>query len=148
MGNQIFGNAPVPAVALPPVLTNEEEELANSDGEDSGNESDTSAQSLIVALASTNLEDSEWRTAPAYTPFYLSTASEYLPPLPKTKLPANAQVIDPDTQDKNDPIWNSEAYENSLEIDNVFDKFAKRVSHESEQCLRWVCLQGSPVDHS
>jgi pre-rRNA-processing protein TSR4 len=89
-----------------------------------------------VALASTTLEDTVWKATPAYEPLYLSTLSEYLPSHSKQKLPANVQVVGPDIQDKNDPIWNNESYENSLEIDHVFDRFTKRVANESEQCLR------------
>ncbi|KXN89390.1 putative 20S rRNA accumulation protein 4 [Leucoagaricus sp. SymC.cos] len=144
LGNQIFGGMPTShAAPMPTPSAEEQEELSNE--EDSGDESDTSEKSLLVVLASTTLDDSPWRNAPAYGPLYLSTVSEYLPPQPKPKLPANAQIIDPDNaRNKNDPTWTSEAYENSLEIDNVFDRFAKRVAQESEQCLRYE-LKGTPL---
>ncbi|KAF9443666.1 hypothetical protein P691DRAFT_808479 [Macrolepiota fuliginosa MF-IS2] len=144
LGDQIFGSAPISSAARPTVLESQDLETTFSNDEDSDNESDTSEQSLTIALAATTLDDSTWKAAPAYAPLYLSTASEYLPPLPKAKLPANVQILDPDTRDKNDPTWTSEAYENSLEIDNVFDRFAKRVAHESEQCLRYE-LKGTPL---
>ncbi|KAF5362146.1 hypothetical protein D9756_002543 [Leucocoprinus leucothites] len=144
LGNQIFGGTPAPSAPAPIATPNPEEQESEEEAEDSGDDSDASEQSLTVALASTTLEDSPWKAAPAYEPLYLSTTSEYLHPQPKSKLPANVQVVDPDSQDRNDPMWNNEAYENSLEIDNVFDRFAKRVSFESEQCLRYN-LNGTPL---
>jgi pre-rRNA-processing protein TSR4 len=132
LGNQIFGASTTSTVAPSPSPSAEE---PVSDDTDVDDDSNTSQQSLTVALAATTLNDSPWKAASAYNPLYLSTTSEYLPPVAQPKLPAGVQVIHPDNDSKNDPIW-SEAYENSLKIDNVFERFVKRVSHESEQCLR------------
>lgn len=60
--------------------------------------------------------------------------SEYLSPQPDYKLPSNVHLTIPD---KSDPTWTHELYENSLHTDSVFDRFAKRVSYESQQCLRY-----------
>ncbi|KAJ3563791.1 hypothetical protein NP233_g8705 [Leucocoprinus birnbaumii] len=141
LGNQIFGTTPAAPAPNPEIP----EEPEDDDGDSSGDESGSSSEkSLTVALASTTLEDSAWLAAPSYAPLYLSTTSEYLPPQPKPKIPANVQVVNPDEQDKNDPVWNNEAYENSLDVDNVFERFVKRVGYESEQCLRYE-LKGTPL---
>ena len=36
--------------------------------------------------------------------------------------------------------WNAamEGYENSLDVDQVFERFVRRVSYEGEQCIRCV----------
>jgi pre-rRNA-processing protein TSR4 len=85
-------------------------------------------------MASTVLSDSIWRNGPSYPALYLSTTSEYIPPPPKTKASTKDQHID--DHDSKDVKWISEAYENSLDVDNVFEKFSKRVGYEGEQCVR------------
>jgi pre-rRNA-processing protein TSR4 len=134
LGSQIFGAASTEA----PTSATEVPE-AESDGESGESSSD---ESLITAMASTSLETSPWISAPSYPPLYLSTASEYLPPPPKTKLPAGVHIQDPADDDNGkeggkNTNWAFEAYENSLEVDHVFDRFTKRVSHEGEQCVRY-----------
>ncbi|KAJ7601089.1 programmed cell death protein 2 [Mycena floridula] len=64
--------------------------------------------------------------------------SKYLPAQPKAKLPAGAQVSDPDEEPKGgkDVSWAFEPYENSLEVDHAFERFTKRVAFEGEQCVR------------
>lgn len=148
LGAQIFGDAPPLTNANPfkpqgnsktPAVNTEEEaeEDENSDHEsDSGSSSD---ESLLTALAATTLTESPWKTAPFYPPLYLSTASEYLPPQPKPKLPPGAQVDDPSDdggKDGKDVSWAFEPYENSLEVDHVFERFTTRVEYEGEQCVR------------
>ncbi len=86
-------------------------------------------------MTSATLEESPWKAAPAYSPLYLSTASEYLPPQPKLKV--SAQVSEPGSEDGGKDIsWAFEPYENSLEVDQVFERFTKRVGYEGEQCIR------------
>jgi pre-rRNA-processing protein TSR4 len=90
-------------------------------------------------MASTTIDDSPWRVAPSFPPLYLSTTSEYLPPPPKTKIPQGAHIedsADDHSKDGKDVSWAFEPYENSLEVDGVFDRFTKRVSNTGEQCLR------------
>lgn len=92
-------------------------------------------------MASTKLEESQWKDAPAYPPLYLSTVSEYLPPQSKPKLPAGiSDGLDdaPAPKSGKDISWAFEPYENSLEVDYAFERFAKRVSYEGEQCVRYV----------
>lgn len=130
LGAQIFGDAPVPAA------TNEKENDETPE-EESDTESNTSEESLLTAMTNTNLDDSAWAAVPAYPPLYLSTASEYLPPKPKPKLPPGAQVSDPVAEEGGKDIsWAFEPYENSLKVDQVFDRFTKRVEYEGEQCIR------------
>ena len=91
-------------------------------------------------MASTTLNESPWPSAPSYPPFYLSTVSEYLPPPPKPRLPQGVKVEDLGDEDKKDKdiSWAKETYEDSLEVDHVFERFTKRVGYEGEQCVRLV----------
>lgn len=119
----------------------------------SENENDSASSSSILEVpASTPSACSPWRSAPAYSPvLYLSTSSEYLPPSSKPK--ATALAADGLGQeregksrkagkeaDKEHTEWNNvmEGYENSLDVDHVFERFANRVGYEGEQCVRWV----------
>jgi pre-rRNA-processing protein TSR4 len=106
--------------------------------DDDGSDSDTSSDSLLTALAATTVSESPWKAAPMFPPLYLSTASEYLPPPPKVKAPTTAEVLDEhdDGKKTKDTSWMSEAYEDSLEVDQVFERFTKRVGNEGEQCVR------------
>jgi pre-rRNA-processing protein TSR4 len=136
LGAQIFGdNTSPPAPA--------EEEFADHEyPSDAESDSSTlSEKSLLTALASATITESPWKSAPSYPPLYLSTASEYLPPQSKPKLPPGAQVTDPldeDGKGGKDISWASEAYEDSLEMDHVFERFTKRIGFEGEQCVRCV----------
>jgi pre-rRNA-processing protein TSR4 len=137
LGTQIFCDASTEAPISPAEVAETE-----SDGESEGSASSTSDASLITAMASTSLETSPWISAPSYPPLYLSTVSEYLPPPPKAKLPAGVHIQDPadddsGKEDGKNKNWAFEAYENSLEVDHVFDRFTKRVGYEGEQCVRY-----------
>jgi pre-rRNA-processing protein TSR4 len=71
---------------------------------------------------------------------YLSTLAEHLPPQIVPKLPKGLRVEDlgeEDTTDKN-ITWTKEKYENSLEVDQVFERFTQRVANEGRQCIRFV----------
>ena len=97
---------------------------------------DEVAEELAESLAKTTLNDAHavWGTMPSYPPLYLSTISEYLPPEPKAK--ANVKVEDELGNGKTK--GGLEAYENSMNLDEVFSRFTKRVECEGEQCIRWV----------
>ncbi|KAJ7623431.1 programmed cell death protein 2 [Roridomyces roridus] len=129
LGAQIFGSSsPVDVVAE-----------GGGDADDSGSETD---EELLTALAATTLEESQWRSAPSYPPIYLSTCSEYLPAQPKLKLPPGVQ-----TGGGGGGSWMSEAYENSLDVDQVFERFTKRVGYEGDQCVRYE-LEGTPLPYA
>lgn len=136
LGDQIFGN---PAINI-------SHQLGQDHDDDSDAESDhssSSEDSLITAMASTRVADSFWAAAPSYPAIYLSTVSEYIPQPSKAKVPVSARIEDPvgaDGKAGKDAIWALETYENSLEIDNVFDRFTKRVGFTGEQCIRWVSI--------
>lgn len=136
LGDQIFGN---PTIDIP-----DQPEQDHNDGSDAeSDDSSSSEDSLITAIASTRVADSFWAVAPSYPPVYMSTLSEYVPQPSRAKAPASARIDDPvEADDKagKDSIWDLETYENSLEIDNVFDQFTKRVEFMGEQCLRWVTI--------
>ena len=130
LGDQIFGNTSSNSSDLPPPATD--------DQSDSESEASDSEESLITAMASVTIQGSAWATAPSYPPAYLSTMSEYIPPEPKFKIPSNAQMEEPTSDNKQgkDASWGLEGYENALKVDSVFDRFTKRVGHTAEQCLR------------
>ncbi|KAJ7090578.1 programmed cell death protein 2 [Mycena crocata] len=140
LGAQIFGDSAPSATA--PVEAEGEDQTSDAESD--------SDEELLTALAATTLEESPWRSAPSYPPFYLSTCSEYLPAQPKLKLPQNVQVVDPpDDSGKGgkDVSWISEAYENSLDVDQVFERFTKRVGFEGDQCVRYE-LEGTPLPYA
>ncbi|TFK51694.1 hypothetical protein OE88DRAFT_1698786 [Heliocybe sulcata] len=156
LGSQVFGgenpfSSDSPVSGKSADDHEEENESVEEDPDDGSEASSTSSESLVTALASTTLDDSPWPAMPAYKPIYLNTTSEYLPPPPKTKVPAGAQVVDPDREDgKNkdkDMAWMSEAYENSMEVDHVFERFMTRVGYEGKQCVRYD-LGGTPLPFS
>ena len=144
LGNQIFGD-----IVSPPSVTKVANSKLAKDPDPYDNVSDdlsdadsisSSDESLLTAMASASIADSEWKCAPSYPPLYLSTASEYLPPQPKERL-HNAHVTDSkesDEKGRKDISWASESYEDSLEMDHVFERFTKRVGYEGEQCVRFV----------
>ncbi|KAJ7074892.1 programmed cell death protein 2 [Mycena belliarum] len=141
LGSQIFGDS---APASAPPLVDEDE------ASDVEAESDSSDEELLTALGATTLEESPWKSAPSYPPLYLSTCSEYLPAQPKLKLPPGVQVVDPledAGKDGKDVSWISEAYENSLDVDQVFERFTKRVGFEGDQCVRYE-LEGTPLPYA
>lgn len=78
---------------------------------------------------------------PSYPPVYMSTVGEYLPPEPKAK--ANIKVDDGLGDGKTK--GGLEAYENSMNVDEVFSRFTKRVECEGKQCIRWVNCESSEV---
>ena len=129
MGGQVFGHVSSAAGNMGPTTV----------GDDEHDQSDSSSErSLLTALASVTIEESPWRCAPSYPPLYLSTVGEYLPPQAKPKVLKGIQVSeleDNDMKDKN-VSWAMETYENSLEMDHVFERFTKRVGYEGEQCVR------------
>lgn len=90
-------------------------------------------------MAQATITESPWRSAPAYPPLYLSTVSEYIPPQPKPRLPQGVKVEDTaedDDRKEKDISWAKETYEDSLEVDQVFERFVNRVGYEGEQCVR------------
>lgn len=134
-GDQVFGQ----------VAPEEPAEADEGSESDAGSAtSEASEESISVALASTLLSESPWLASPSYPPLYLASELEHLPPPKKTKLPPGVQVVDPaeDGAEK-DANWSLETYENSIEMDNVFDRFAKRVGHEPEQCIRSADFGGA-----
>ncbi|KAF5328161.1 hypothetical protein D9619_013450 [Psilocybe cf. subviscida] len=158
VGAQIFGGAPVAApdpVSSSSKETNKEPQDKSDDEADSDedDDDDEEEEELLTALAATSISDSAWTAAPSYPPLYLSTTSEYVPPEPKPKIPKDALVdalLDDDDKGKKgkggDGIesWAKEAYENSMDVDQVFERFMKRVGYEGEQCVRYE-LNGTPL---
>ncbi|KAG6844553.1 hypothetical protein H0H87_005973 [Tephrocybe sp. NHM501043] len=153
MGAQIFGEippSPAESSEAKPEEIEDEREVKNYDSNDDDSSTDNE---LLTAMASVTVAESFWKAAPSYPALYLSTVSEYLPPQAKPKLPSGAEVSDPlDDADRKggkdkDISWASEAYEDSLEMDHVFERFTKRVGYEGEQCVRYE-LNGTPLPFS
>ena len=139
LGSQIFGGSTEEEEPIPPEPEFEDgdsESDTDDDSEDSEDAVDGEAEELANALAKTSLNDvyAIWNDMPAYPPLYMSTISEYLLPEPKVK--TNTKVDDGlgDCKMKG----GLEAYENSLNVDEVFSRFIKRVECEGEQCIRSV----------
>ncbi|KAI0321022.1 programmed cell death protein 2 [Amylostereum chailletii] len=144
LGSEVFGGLAPPTTAVPAEIEVSTLASDSNDGaDDSDAESDSSTSSMIIALASTTLSDSDWEKAPSYPPLYLSTASEYLQPQKKPKAPTAEDIVSEEEQRAGEP-WAAEQYENSLETDPVFDRFNERVSAEAEQCVRYE-LGGAPL---
>ncbi|KAF8899632.1 programmed cell death protein 2 [Gymnopilus junonius] len=141
LGTQIFGatSAEEPSAEV-------EAEKDEDNDQESDMESEASEESLLTAIASTTISESPWRSAPSYPSLYLSTVSEYLPPPPKSRLPQGVKVeeLGEDDKKEKDISWAKETYEDSLEVDHVFERFTKRVSYEAEQCIRYE-LKGTPI---
>lgn len=127
------------AVANEDDAREEQTEDADNSESDSGSSDE---ESLLTAMAKATISESPWRSAPSYPPIYLSTVAEYLPPPPKPRLPQGVKVEDLEDDDRKekDVNWAKETYEDSLEVDQVFERFMKRVGHEGEQCVRFVIL--------
>ncbi|KAL0953459.1 hypothetical protein HGRIS_004692 [Hohenbuehelia grisea] len=139
-GDQVFGQAPAP----PDVAEEDGGEESDAESDDS----EASEESLSVALASTMISESPWLSSPSYPPIYLASELEHLPAPKKTKLPPGVQVMDPDEVGTGkDATWDLEAYENSIDMDNIFERFVKRVGYEPEQCIRYS-LNGIPLPFS
>ncbi|KAG6864622.1 hypothetical protein C0991_008243 [Blastosporella zonata] len=155
IGAQIFGETPPPSTQSTEPKSEEVKDDEREDENDDRSDSDDSAtdDELLTAVASVTVSESPWKAAPSYPALYLSTVSEYLPPQSKPKLPPGTQVTDPlDDDDRKggkdkDISWASEAYEDSLEMDHVFERFTKRVGYEGEQCVRYE-LNGTPLPFS
>ncbi|KAH9479635.1 putative 20S rRNA accumulation protein 4 [Psilocybe cubensis] len=148
-GAHIFG-APTSVTSdeSPPVVKEEDvRERQAEDVNDSDSDSGSSdEESLLTAMAEATISESPWRSAPSYPPIYLSTVAEYLPPQPKPRLPQGIKVEDlqDDDRKEKDVSWAKETYEDSLEVDQVFERFMKRVGYEGEQCVRYE-LKGTPL---
>jgi pre-rRNA-processing protein TSR4 len=108
--------------------------------EDDSDSGSSDGEDLLTAMAAVKIEESPWQNAPTYPPLYLSTVAEYLPPQSKPRLPKDVIVDDLGDEDKKDKdvSWAKETYEDSLEVDQVFERFMKRVGYEGEQCVRLV----------
>ncbi|KAG6868185.1 hypothetical protein C0993_006398 [Termitomyces sp. T159_Od127] len=147
-GAQVFGDTPPPSSAEP--KPDEDDHCDNEN--DLANDESSSEDELLSAMASVTVTDSPWKVAPSYPTLYLSTVSEYLPPQSKLKVPHDTQVDSLDDGDRKggkekDISWASEPYEDSLEMDHVFERFTKRVAYEGEQCVRYE-LNGTPLPFS
>ncbi|KLO13284.1 hypothetical protein SCHPADRAFT_904351 [Schizopora paradoxa] len=136
----------------PPASDEEPEDEDEEDDSDS-----ESTPSVVEALTSRVSEASPWSKQPGFKPpLYLSTSMEYIPPPPKMpQVPSAEEILDERDREgkgnksKDEDGWNSamEGYENSLNMDHVFERFATRTSYEGEQCIRYE-LGGTPLPYA
>ncbi|TCD68407.1 hypothetical protein EIP91_010808 [Steccherinum ochraceum] len=143
LGAQVFGGTPTPSTITGaeagPDMDDDEEDA--DDDEDSSEDEDD----LVTAMASTTLEDSQWKTAPAYSPMYMSTVAEYLPPAPRARVSPEEALLEEAAEGKTkEGGWGMEGYENSMNLDQVFERFTRRVGYQGEQCIRYE-LSGTPL---
>jgi pre-rRNA-processing protein TSR4 len=108
---------------------------ASSLCEPAGSPSDDSV--LTTAMAGVALEESGWIHSPFFSATYLSTMTECLPPA-TSKSSHDVQIDVVDAEAGKDVSWNLENYEDSLQVDRVFEVFSKRVGYQSGQCVRYV----------
>ncbi|KZT09899.1 uncharacterized protein LAESUDRAFT_694387 [Laetiporus sulphureus 93-53] len=148
LGARIFGNASAlpTSVDTPAESGGEVSFYGKEDSDEEDNAEDANEdEELVARMQSAHLDHSEWASASAYSPLYLSTESEYVLPERKVKVPAGADDIDEDPGKKGkDAGWALEGYGNSINIDHAFERFTKRVGYEGEQCLRYE-LGGTPL---
>lgn len=142
LGSQLCGATSIDSSDSQAV--SEDQQESDKSASDADDDEDGSGSELVIAMASASVEESPWLASPAYKPpLYLSTIGEYLPPAPKSKVPAGVDVHDPALDDEEKgkgPSWAFEGYENSVELDHVFERFLKRAGFEGQQCLRLAFL--------
>lgn len=157
LGNHIFGSSPTDDEAehegdnasLPPSSDSED---SNSDNDNEDTDDDESEKAVLAALASTPSSSSPWSATSTYKPLYLSTALEFIPPPPKVKAPpgmgddhsvtggGKSRKAEERREKEEQLGWNNamEGYEDSMDLDKVFERFARRIGYEGEQCIRYV----------
>ena len=104
-------------------------------------------EDVTTSFAHTALS-SPWSNAPSYRPLYLETETEYLSPAPAASKNLK-RLVDEGRGAKNANAsnaheWGHEAYEESRGVDEVFERFAKRVGVRGEQCVRYVHSFSNP----
>lgn len=124
------------------------EKALDSDEEDdiSEEESDDGSEEEITSkMSKTNLGPSpDWSKLSSYRPVYLETESEYLPPPPKTATSSKAAAnYSTGKSSGGGEDWGKEMWEESVNIDDIFARFATRVEARAKQCVRcvhvWPC---------
>lgn len=147
LGSQIFGATAEDEDPVPPEpeFEDDDHDSDTDDGSEGSEDTvDEETEELAEALAKATLSDAyaTWQAMPAYPPLYLSTISEYLPPEPKAKGNSNVDDRLGDGKSKG----GLEAYENSMNLDEIFSRFTKRVECEGKQSVRYE-LGGNPLPY-
>ncbi|KZS94501.1 hypothetical protein SISNIDRAFT_453428 [Sistotremastrum niveocremeum HHB9708] len=131
-GNNLFGAGFSETADEAPAETADDEDKASDDEDDS---IPSDVDEVGDLLSASKIVDSPWDATPGFHPLYLSTVPEYLSSPssePKTK-----SVQDTEDAESGNASWSHEAYENSMNLDDVFERFQRRVEQEPEQCLRY-----------
>ncbi|KIM21253.1 hypothetical protein M408DRAFT_304973 [Serendipita vermifera MAFF 305830] len=147
-GDQIMGfastesSAPTILSTKPDESSSDEESTSDEDGDDGTNE-ESELNTVTKKMGEASLGPSvDWSKQPAYTPIYLETESEYLPPPPKLK-GASKAVGDVNKGGGGDD-WGKEVWEDSPNLDGVFVRFTARLDARPSQCVRYD-LGGQPL---
>lgn len=171
-GAFLFGGAPAanpfsstPASSEAPKTKELDSEAAadddDADEEDDDDASDDEADRLAeelemkANLADLNLDEDWTRSAARYPPLYLNTVPESSSSAAaaETLTPSQAKVLKSpsDTGDIEEELkhWSKEGYEKMFVsgVDDVFERFAKRVGNEGRQCVRYE-FGGQPLPFS
>ncbi|EJD53421.1 hypothetical protein AURDEDRAFT_111031 [Auricularia subglabra TFB-10046 SS5] len=124
--------------------------ISDEEGTASGtaSEDEDAAQAAVEAVQKLKLSDDvpqTWLSPTPHPVLYVKTVGEYLPaPAPEP----DDKVLDDVSGGKEDKElkWAMEAYENSMKLDNLFERFLKRVTLEPQQCIRYD-FGGAPLPY-
>ena len=95
----------------------------------------SSKENSVISRPVAAAGKSEWIQVPSHNSTYLATVSEYVKPPNSSGMKVDTSLIK-DLDEKVAGGWNTEVYENSLDVDRLFERFVERVSNEYEQCVR------------
>jgi len=136
------------------------EDTANASDEDNESDEGTASEdedAAAAAVAALQLEDSAtptWYSSVPYSPFYVRNIGEYLPPAERDTAAEDAILDEADSKPSksgpkgefNELKWAMEAYEQSMKVDSLFERFVQRTNLEPTQCLRYD-FGGAPLPY-
>ena len=144
LGDRVFGEGEA-EVMEQPISTSTSLPDETASHSDDAEDSEEDENEVVTAMASLQLEDSRWKITPTYPPSYLSTTEEYLPHVSKSRTSQEEALLEEAAErESKDAGWGMEGYENSMNTDQIFERFARRVGSQGEQCIRYVSFYHSP----
>lgn len=136
LGDKIFGGG---------FGDEDDEDASADDASDDGtaSEDEDAAAAATAALAELKLDDGAprpWLSPSPYAPLYVKSVGEYLPAsAPESDAKDIPDGDLPGGKEDKELKWAMEAYEQSLKLDGLFERFVKRVALEPQQGVRCVC---------
>ncbi|PVG04884.1 hypothetical protein CPB86DRAFT_692680 [Serendipita vermifera] len=148
-GDEIMGFASLSAKSESSSKEEKEKNQGESEEEEDTSEEeseDGSEDEIATKMSKANLGPSpDWSKSPSYRPIYLETESEYLPPPPKAATSSKAAAnYSTGKSSGGGEDWGKEMWEESVNIDDIFARFATRVEARAKQCVRYE-LDGTPL---